>query len=262
MAERERLDAALVARGLAENGSKARGLIMAAEVTVNGRMVDKPGTRVSEDAVIEVAERKRWVGRGGLKLDAALQTFEVDPAGRVCADVGACTGGFTDVLLQGGASKVYAIDVGYGQLDWTLRNDERVVVMERTNARYVESLPEVVDLVVIDVSFISLRIILAAVLRWLAPDSTVIALIKPQFEAGRDDVGGKGIVRDPAVHRQVVRDVLTWAVEHGFTARGLTVSPIHGAGGNVEFLARLDVGASDGPIVDIEKAVMEIAPDE
>jgi 23S rRNA (cytidine1920-2'-O)/16S rRNA (cytidine1409-2'-O)-methyltransferase len=223
--------------------AKARGLIMAGEVTVNGQRVDKAGTPIPLDATIELAETMPYVGRGGYKLAAALDAFGVDPAGRVCADVGACTGGFTDVLLQRGAARVYALDVGQGQLDWKLRQDERVTVMERTNARYVESLAEPVSLVVIDVSFISLRLILPAVARWLSPGGEVVALVKPQFEAGPEQVGKGGIVRDTAVHRDVLAEVLGWAAAEGWAAAGLLRSPIQGAEGNVEFLAWLRRGA-------------------
>lgn len=241
---KERLDKLLVDRGLVPTRAKARGLIMAGEVTVNGQRVDKAGTPIPLDATIELAETMPYVGRGGYKLAAALDAFDIDPAGRVCADVGACTGGFTDVLLQRGAARVYALDVGQGQLDWKLRQDERVTVMERTNARYVESLAEPVSLVVIDVSFISLRLILPAVARWLAPGGEVVALVKPQFEAGPEQVGKGGIVRDPAVHRGVLADVLGWAAAEGWAAAGLLRSPIQGAEGNVEFLAWLRRGAA------------------
>lgn len=251
----ERLDAALVARRLVENRSKARGMIMAGEVTVDGRTVDKAGTRVAADAIIEIAERTPWVGRGGFKLDAALREFGIEVTGLVCADVGACTGGFTDVLLTRGAARVYAIDVGYGQLEWTLRRDERVVVMERTNARYLESLPLPIDLACIDVSFISLRLVLPAVRGWLAPEADVIALIKPQFEAGRSEVGGKGIVRDPAVHRAVLESILGWSQDHGLTPISLLRSPIEGAGGNVEFLVRLGFGRADPAPLDFAPAI-------
>jgi 23S rRNA (cytidine1920-2'-O)/16S rRNA (cytidine1409-2'-O)-methyltransferase len=184
------------------------------------------------------------VGRGGFKLAGALRELEIGVNGRVCADVGACTGGFTDVLLQNGAARVYALDVGYGQLDWKLRNDERVVVMERTNARYVEELAEPVSFVCIDVSFISLKLILPAVQKWLTAEADIVALIKPQFEAGRKQVGKGGIVKDTAVHREVLLDVLNWAQENGLAVAGLTKSSIEGADGNVEFLVWLRNGGS------------------
>ena len=198
MKKKERLDKLLVARGLVTTRAKAQGLIMAGEVLVAGQRVDKPGTAVALNADIELITPLPYVGRGGYKLAGALESFGLDVIGRICADVGACTGGFTDVLLQKGAARVYAIDVGYGQLDWKLRQDARVVVMERTNARYVESLPEAVSFVSIDVSFISLKLILPAVKKWLAPEADIVALIKPQFEAGPEQVGKGGIVRDTA----------------------------------------------------------------
>jgi 23S rRNA (cytidine1920-2'-O)/16S rRNA (cytidine1409-2'-O)-methyltransferase len=239
VAKKARLDSLLHDRGLVESREKGRRLIMAGEVRVGGQLVDKPGTTVPVDAAIEIKARPRFASRGGDKLDAALTAFQLDPAGWLCADVGASTGGFTDCLLQHGAAKVYAIDVGGGILEWKLRNDSRVVVMENTNARYVERLPEPVRLATIDASFISLKILLPAVMKWLTPDGEIIALIKPQFEAGRDRVGRKGVVRDPEVHREVLIDVLRFAASIGLETRGLTRSPLLGPAGNVEFLARL-----------------------
>lgn len=214
---KERLDKLLVQRGLAPTRSKAQAIIMAGEVRVDGETADKPGMAVPLTAAIEVTAPLPYVSRGGYKLAAALAAFGLDVSGRVCADVGACTGGFTDVLLQAGAARVYAVDVGYGQLDWRLRQDARVVVMERTNARYVEALAEAVSLAVIDVSFISLRLILPAVQGWLTPQADVVALIKPQFEAGREQVGKGGVVKDTAVHRQVLQDVLAEATASGWS---------------------------------------------
>ena len=240
--EKERLDKLLVARGLAATRARAQALIMAGEVLVDGERADKAGTKVATDATVEVIEPLPYVSRGGYKLAGALDAFTIDVAGRVCADVGACTGGFTDVLLQRGAAHVYAIDVGYGQLAWKLRQDERVTVMERTNARYLESLPEPVSFVAVDVSFISLTLILPAVQRWLVPAADVVALVKPQFEAGREQVGKGGIVRDPAVHRQVLEDIVQWAAAQGLNPAGLTRSPIEGTEGNVEFLLWLRPG--------------------
>ena len=236
---RDRLDKMVVARGLVESRAKARGMIMAGEVLVNGVVVDKAGTMVSDEAEITLIEPLPYASRGGYKLAGALDHFEIDVAGRLCADVGACTGGFTDVLLQRGAARVYSIDVGYGQLDWKLRQDERVVVMERTNARYLESLAEPVDFVSIDVSFISLKLILPAVAGWLTETGQVVALIKPQFEAGKSFVGKGGIVRDAAVHQMVLETLLAWAVENGWRILGLITSPIQGSGGNIEFLVQL-----------------------
>ena len=243
---KERLDKLLVLRGLAPTRAKGQALILAGEVFVNGERVDKAGTAVSTTAEIELKTPMPYVGRGGFKLAGALAQFELPVNGRTCADVGACTGGFTDVLLQQGAARVYAIDVGYGQLDWKLRQDERVVVMERTNARYLESLPESVSFVCIDVSFISLRLILPAVRQWLTSAADVVALIKPQFEAGPDQVGKGGIVKDTAVHQQVLQEILTWSREHGFVPCGLMRSPVTGTDGNVEFLVWLRVGKGEG----------------
>lgn len=219
MAKR-RLDVLLVERGLAESRTQAQRLIRAGLVRVAGQVADKPGTQVATNAAITLQARPRFVSRGGEKLEAALVRFGLDVRGWVAADVGASTGGFTDCLLQHGARRVYAIDVGYGQLDWRLRNDPRVVVMERTNARYLESLPEPVDLVTVDVSFISLGLILPMAVRWLKPGGRVVALIKPQFEAGRREVGKGGVVRDPQVHRRVLERVLD-------IAAGLDLSLIH-----------------------------------
>lgn len=233
---KERLDKLLVARDLARSRNRAQRLIRAGEVRVDGQIADKPGMRYPQDATIMVAERPPFVGRGGEKLEAALQRFPVDVEGRVAADVGASTGGFTDCLLQRGAAKVYAIDVGYGQLAWKLRQDPRVLVMERTNARYLESLPEPVGLVVSDVSFISLRLIYQAAINWLTPDGDIVSLIKPQFEAGRTQVGKGGVVRDPAVHREVLETVTCFMADLGLGLQGLMASPLVGPAGNVEFL--------------------------
>ena len=247
--KKTRLDKLIWERGLVDSRSKAQGVILAGEVLVDGVRVDKPGTAVSPDVVIEVKAPLPYVSRGGLKLAGALAAFglvvggELGAAsGRVCADVGACTGGFTDVLLQNGAARVYAIDVGYGQLDWKLRQDARVVVMERTNARYLETLPEPVSFVCIDVSFISLKLILPAVQKWLTADGDIVALVKPQFEAGTAQVGKGGIVRDTAVHQSVLLDLLTWTATNGLAACGLMRSPVTGSDGNVEFLLWLCLG--------------------
>ncbi len=249
-----RLDVLLVERGLAESRAKAQAMIMAGQVRVAGQTTLKPATVIEADAVLTVDSAPRFVSRGGEKLDAALEAFDIDVSGLVCVDVGASTGGFTDCLLQRGAAKVYAIDVGKGILHWKLRNEPRVVVMEGTNARYVESLPEAVDLVTIDVSFISLKILLPVVRKWFSPPSSfvgegkqmgkrgdVVALIKPQFEAGKRDVSrGEGVIRDPEIHRRVLLDVLGFAQEEDFRVRGLIRSPLRGPKGNVEFLAWLD----------------------
>ena len=225
MKHKERLDVLLVERGLAESRSRAQAVIMAGEVYVNGQKADKAGMDVPLEAEVEVRGNVcPYVSRGGLKLEKALRDFGVDPTGYVCSDSGASTGGFTDCLLQQGASKVFAIDVGYGQLAWKIRSDPRVVVMERTNIRYVtpENLGEALDLSVVDVSFISLRIVLPAIQKLLKPTGQVLCLIKPQFEAGKENVGKKGVVRDPAVHEQVLRDFVALAAELGFTLRKLT----------------------------------------
>jgi 23S rRNA (cytidine1920-2'-O)/16S rRNA (cytidine1409-2'-O)-methyltransferase len=239
MGEKMRIDLVVQQRGLAPSREKARAMIMAGEVSVNGQRIDKPGTRVDADAEILVKSKPRFVSRGGEKLAGALADFQYDVTGLVCADVGASTGGFTDCLLQNGAAKVYAIDVGYGQLDYTLRQDARVVVMDRTNARYVTALPERINLIVVDASFISLKILLPPFKGWLMPQADVIALIKPQFEAGRRDVGKGGVVRDSDVHTRVLHEVLAFALETGFMIRGLTMSPLKGPAGNTEFLAWL-----------------------
>jgi 23S rRNA (cytidine1920-2'-O)/16S rRNA (cytidine1409-2'-O)-methyltransferase len=236
---KERLDKLVVQRGLAETRTKARALIMAGEVRVNGVRVDKSGTMINIAHEVTVDEQSPYVGRGGYKLAGALTEFEIDVQHAVCADVGACTGGFTDVLLQQGAKCVYAIDVGYGQLDWKLRQDSRVKVMERTNARYLETLPEQVDFVCIDVSFISLKLILPAVSGWLKAGAQIVALIKPQFEAGKAQVGKGGVIRDDAVRRMVLEDILTWADSQAWQICGLLPSSIQGSDGNVEYLVWL-----------------------
>ncbi len=258
-----RLDILLVERGLAESRAKAQALIMAGQVRINGQVALKPATAIEADSQLTVDSGPRFVSRGGEKLDAALDAFPIPIEGRVCADVGASTGGFTDCLLQRGAARVYAIDVGKGILHWKIRNDPRVVVMEGTNARHVASLPEPVSLVTVDASFISLKILLPVLKKWLAPsplrpspsgrgdggEGGVLALIKPQFEAGRKDVSrGDGVIRDPAIHRQVLENVLSFAQGEGLGLRGLIRSPILGPKGNVEFLAWLTPGESSHEI--------------
>jgi 23S rRNA (cytidine1920-2'-O)/16S rRNA (cytidine1409-2'-O)-methyltransferase len=254
--KKERLDKLLVERGLVETRAKGQALIMAGEVLVDGQPSIKAGNMIPVSAEIELVEPLPYASRGGYKLAGALDAFGIDVDGRTCADVGACTGGFTDVLLQRSASKVFAIDVGYGQLDWKLRQDERVVIMERTNARYLETLAEPVDFVCVDVSFISLKLILPAVKNWLKETADIVVLIKPQFEAGRKQVGKGGIVRDPAVHAAVLRDILHWSTENGFLPAGLIRSPIEGAGGNIEFLAWLRWRVTDELVFNqVEKMV-------
>jgi 23S rRNA (cytidine1920-2'-O)/16S rRNA (cytidine1409-2'-O)-methyltransferase len=235
--KKQRLDLVLVERGLVETRSKAQSLIMARRILVNGRYVDKAGATVAADDEVRVAELEHpWVGRGGMKLAHALKQFAIQVEGKVCADIGASTGGFTDVMLQNGASKVYAIDVGYGQLDASLRNDPRVVNREKVNARYLqaESFDEPVQFASIDVSFISLKLILPAVAKFLRGE--LVALIKPQFEVGRHDVGKGGIVRDDAKRQAAVDGVVELARELGFEVEGVIESPVRGAEGNMEFL--------------------------
>lgn len=234
----ERLDLELVRRGLAPSREKARAEILSGNVLVDDVVVDKPGAKVREGQAVRLrAEPLRYVSRGGLKLEAALDAWPIDPTGRVCVDLGASTGGFTDCLLQRGAAKVYAIDVGYGQLAWKLRQDPRVVVMERTNARHLEGLPEPASLLVGDLSFISLRLILPAARRLVAPGADAIVLVKPQFEVGREDVGKGGLVRDEAARERAVVEVAEAASATGFAVRDRMESPVPGArSGNVEWL--------------------------
>jgi 23S rRNA (cytidine1920-2'-O)/16S rRNA (cytidine1409-2'-O)-methyltransferase len=257
MPVKPRLDVLVHQRGLAASREKARAMIMAGEVTVNGQMIDKPGTQVDAQADLSVRDRPRFVSRGGDKLARALDIFQLNVAERVCADVGASTGGFTDCLLQNGAARVYALDVGYGQLAYGLRRDPRVVVMERTNARYVTQLPEPVSLVVVDASFISLRLLLPIIMGWLTPQADIIPLIKPQFEAGKQDVGKGGVVKDINVHLRVLEEVLFFAHEQGFAIRGLTTSPLKGPAGNTEFLAWLGWGDA-AEALDIRKLIQSV----
>ena len=260
--KKERVDVLLVERGLAESRSLAQRLVMAGKVRANGQLVAKPSVTLELDSQLEIEHGPRYVSRGGEKLEAALETFKLDVNGFVCADVGASTGGFTDCLLQHGASLVYAIDVGSGILHWKLRRDERVQVLERTNARHLDGLPEQVSLATIDASFISLKLLLPVVKDWLEPErGQVVALIKPQFEAGRKLAAkGKGVIRDPAVHRQVLDEVLNFAQKQDFHVLGLTRSPVLGPKGNVEFLAwlgligiKVDLGKTIDSVVYIEE---------
>jgi 23S rRNA (cytidine1920-2'-O)/16S rRNA (cytidine1409-2'-O)-methyltransferase len=280
-----RLDQLIVARGLAETRSRAQALLLAGSVRVDGQLQTKPGTMIDDAALVEVTASLPYASRGGYKLAHALDAFALDPRGLVCLDAGASTGGFTDVLLQRGAALVYAVDVGYGILDYRLRSDPRVVVVERTNIRHLEALPSagqgekgaggqevsvfnnqattpdsplvplsptLADCAVIDVSFISLKLVLPAVQRLIVPGAWVVALIKPQFEAGQGQVGKGGVVRDPLVHRAVLRETLAAAAGLGLTPCGLTRSPITGPAGNIEFLAWLQ---ADGPPVDVAQAI-------
>ena len=248
MKHKQRLDLLMTERGLCDSRSRAQALIMSGAVFVDGQKCDKAGTPVADDAAVEVrGETCPFVSRGGLKLEKALREFGVDPTGYVCSDSGASTGGFTDCLLQKGAKKVFAIDVGYGQLAWALRTDPRVVCMERTNIRYVtpEDLGEPLDLSVVDVSFISLRLVLPAVQKLLKPTGQVLCLIKPQFEAGKDKVGKKGVVREKSTHVEVLEQFLGLADELGFTVRNLTFSPVKRPEGNIEFLGHLSMQPAD-----------------
>lgn len=243
MVSKVRIDVLLVERGMIESRSLAQRMVMAGQVRVDGQMVKKPSMKFDTQAFIEIDEGPRYVSRGGEKLEAALDEFPIDIEGLTCADVGASTGGFSDCLLGHGAKKVFAIDVGKGILHWKLRQDARVEVMEETNARYVKKLPEEVDLVTIDASFISLKVLLPVVKGWFGEErGQVIALIKPQFEAGREQTKkGKGVIRDPEVHRQVLEDVLGFAQKEGFGVSGLVRSPLVGPKGNVEFLGWLNL---------------------
>lgn len=255
MKDKERLDVLMVEQGLADSRAKAQAIIMAGDVYIDEQKIDKPGTAVPTDSVIEVRGAVcPYVSRGGLKLEKALRDFGVVPKDFVCSDSGASTGGFTDCLLQQGARKVFAIDVGYGQLAWKIRNDPRVVCMERTNIRYVtpEQLGEPLDLSVVDVSFISLKLVLPVIYNLLKPDGQVLCLIKPQFEAGKDKVGKKGVVRDPAIHCEVLNAFVETVNEFGFTLKNLTFSPVKGPEGNIEFLGHLskEPGAAFAPQID------------
>jgi 23S rRNA (cytidine1920-2'-O)/16S rRNA (cytidine1409-2'-O)-methyltransferase len=236
---KQRLDNLLVERGLAENKSKARAIIMAGEISVDGQLVTKPGSMIDENASLGIAEKLPYVSRGGIKLAHALDEFRLGVASLTAMDVGASTGGFTDCLLQRGIKRVYAIDVGYGQLDYKLRQDPRVVVMERVNAHHPFSLPEKVNVATMDLSFISVTKVIPNVLPHLTPPGYIIVLFKPQFEAEKNEVGKGGIIKDPQVHARVLGQFIVWAIDHDLRLRGLTASPILGAEGNKEFLILL-----------------------
>lgn len=258
MPKKERLDVLVVQRELAPTRNKASAMIMAAEVFVDGQMVDKPGMKVLLESEITIKEKPRYVGRGGLKLEGALEAFDIDVKDAICADVGASTGGFTDCLLQNGAKRVYSIDVGQGIIDYTLRIDDRVILLENTNARHLEALAEQVNLVVIDVSFISLKIILPVVQQWLTETANIIALIKPQFEAGKKDVGKGGIVKDPLVRRRVLEEIVGFIEEIGLSVQDLIVSPITGQKGNIEYLIWLHQGASLSTNINIPDKIVQL----
>lgn len=253
-----RLDQLVFDLGLTESRERAKTTIMSGLVFVDGQRADKPGMQVSPDANVEVrGAALPYVSRGGFKLEKALKVFHANPADKVCIDCGASTGGFTDVLLQNGAKKVYSVDVGYGQLAWSLRQDERVVNMERTNIRYIssEQIPEPIDLAVMDLSFISIKLVLPAVCSLLKDGGALICLIKPQFEAGREEVGKKGVVRDKNVHLAVIDGILDFAPSVGMTVMGLDFSPIKGPEGNREYLCYMKKGVFDAPIIDAQAVV-------
>lgn len=253
-----RLDQLIFDLGLAESRERAKTTVMSGLVFVNGQRADKPGMQVSPDVNVEVkGTALPYVSRGGLKLEKALKVFPIDVNGKVCIDCGASTGGFTDVLLKNGAAKVYSVDVGYGQLAWSLRNDERVVNMERTNIRYIssEQIPEPLDICVMDLSFISVKLVLPAVCALLKDDAQLVCLIKPQFEAGREEVGKKGVVRDKAVHLSVIESVLSFAPTVGMTVMGLDFSPIKGPEGNREYLCYMKKGVHEAGLINAAAVV-------
>lgn len=254
---KKRLDVLLVERGLAESRQKAQAVIMAGQVYSGERRCDKAGLTLEEDAALEVRGQLRYVSRGGLKLEKAMQCFPITLVDKIAADIGASTGGFTDCMLQNGAKKVYAVDVGYGQLAWSIRNDPRVVCLERTNARYLspEQIPEPLGFASIDVSFISLGLILPALRPLLREGGEVAALVKPQFEAGREKVGKKGVVRDPAVHLEVLEQFLRHAEQADFSVKGIDFSPIRGPEGNIEYLGYLQTGAGSAYETDLKELV-------
>jgi 23S rRNA (cytidine1920-2'-O)/16S rRNA (cytidine1409-2'-O)-methyltransferase len=239
-----RVDVYLYENKMVESRSLAQRLVMAGEILVNGEKVLKPSQQIDEKANVEIIKGPKFVSRGGEKLEGGLKSFGlVNLTNKICVDVGSSTGGFTDCLLQNGAKKVYAIDVGFGVLHWKLRNDPRVVVMERTNARNVVLLPDAIDIVTVDASFISLKVLLPVIKNWLHAESQIVMLIKPQFEAGRKDAArGAGVIRDPDIHRKILVEMLDFAILNGFRFKGLIISPLKGPKGNIEFLAHLSVG--------------------
>ena len=258
--KKERLDALLTARGLFESRARAQAAIMAGQVLVNEQKIDKPGTQVPEEAAIRLlGEKLKYVSRGGLKLEKALQIFPISVEGKTVADIGASTGGFSDCALQNGAVKVYAVDVGYGQLDWKLRNDSRVVCMERTNFRYIDTNlfeNENVNFASIDVSFISLKIILPVLVKIISKEQfDIIALIKPQFEAGREEVKKNGVVKEASVHKRVIQEILMFAQGIGLEAQNLAYSPITGPKGNIEFLVHFNANCENNKDIDIDDVV-------
>ena len=258
MSDKKRLDVALFELGLVESREKAKALIMAGQVYVNGQKSLKAGDNIKPDDKIEVrGEKMPFVSRGGYKLDKAMKSFELSLDGKICMDVGASTGGFTDCMLMNGAVKVYSIDVGYGQLAWKLRSDERVVNLERTNFRYVtrEQVPDEIDFSSVDVSFISLKLILPVLYSLLKADGEAVCLVKPQFEAGREKIGKKGVVRDKAVHLEVIDNCIGYARESGFKIKGLDFSPVKGPEGNIEYLLYITKSEIDEPETDASMIV-------
>lgn len=254
MSNKVRLDAAVFERGLAESREKAKAIIMAGDVFVNNQKADKPGTQISESDEIEVRSNSlRYVSRGGLKLEKAMAVFGIRLDGKICADIGASTGGFSDCMLQNGAEKIYAIDVGYGQLAWKLRCDPRVVNLERTNFRYVthEQVPDELDFASVDVSFISLKLILPVLRSLLKENACAVCLIKPQFEAGKENVGKKGVVRDIGIHKDVVRSITQFILQTGFSVMGLDYSPIKGPQGNIEYLVYIQMCENPEYLADV-----------
>ena len=255
---KQRLDVLLVEQGLAESRQKAQAIIMAGQVFCGDRRCDKAGMTLDETVVLTVrGQTLRYVSRGGLKLEKAMKCFPITLEGKVAADIGASTGGFTDCMLQNGAVRVYAVDVGYGQLAWSLREDPRVVCLERTNARYLseKEIPELLDFASVDVSFISLKLILPALRGRMKPDGQAAVLIKPQVEAGKEKVGKKGVVRDPAVHLEVLENFLTHAADAGFTVKGIDFSPIRGPEGNIEYLGYLSAEPGEAEYGDLAALV-------
>lgn len=251
---KKRLDVLVCERGLVESRQRAQGIIMSGQIFVNGQRADKAGMSIDENAQVELrGHTLAYVSRGGLKLEKALQTFPITLSGAICGDIGASTGGFTDCMLQNGAVKVYAVDVGYGQLAWSLRSNPRVVCLERTNARYLThtQIPDELNFASVDVSFISLKLILPALRGLLKAGGHVVCLVKPQFEAGKDKVGKKGVVREAAVHQEVLERFLTHAADAGFSVKDITFSPIKGPEGNIEYLGFLEAGRGASYAVDL-----------
>ncbi|NLG53331.1 MAG: TlyA family RNA methyltransferase [Clostridiales bacterium] len=259
MSEKKRLDVYLAESGLAESREKAKAVIMSGNVYINSQRADKTGVTVKDGDSVEVRGGSEFVSRGGLKLKKALDFFSIDVSGKTALDAGASTGGFSDCLLKRGVEKLYAVDVGYGQLDWSIRTNPKVVCLERTNIRYITraQIPDIIDIAVVDVSFISLKLVLPPIRSLMSGDGASVCLIKPQFEAGREKVGKKGVVRDGAVHAEVLKSFLEHACAAGFSVLGITHSPITGPNGNIEFLGHLSCNPDTDSVIDIEKVVSE-----